>query len=91
MLENSTVIMQPIILLTIVAVAAGALGIGSMANVIDLSMVQSLGVGQTDLETDVVKANVDFEVLKVPTLGNNNAVPSVITSPAHRRSIRTER
>ena len=66
--------MQPIILLTIVAVAAGALGVGSMANVIDLSMVQSLGVGETDLETDVVKANVDFEILKVPTLGNNNVM-----------------
>jgi len=62
--------MQPIIMLAVVAVAAGALGVGFLGNTIDLTMVQTIGVGMTDLESDVIKANVDFTIEKVNALGN---------------------
>ena len=52
--------MQPIIFLAVVAVAAGAISVGFLGNTFDLSMVQLIGVGETDLETPVDKVNVDF-------------------------------
>ena len=53
--------MQPIIVVSIAAVAIAGLSTGFlMQNEIDLSMVQLLGVGETDIGTPVTKANVDF-------------------------------
>jgi len=53
--------MQPIIVLSIAAVAIAGLSTGFlMQNEIDLSMVQLLGVGETDIGTPLTKANVDF-------------------------------
>jgi len=55
--------MQPIIVLAIVGVAAVTLGTGFLANPIDLSMVQMLGVGETDFTSPVDKMNVDLDVV----------------------------
>jgi len=69
--------MQPIVLLAIFAVAGGALSVGFLGNTIDLSMVQTLGVGETDLASDVAKANVDFVIGR--DTGFSNEVMTVIT------------
>ena len=62
--------MQPIIVLSIAAVAIAGLSTGFlMQNEIDLSMVQLLGVGETDIGTPITKANVDFQIGKI--VGNN--------------------
>jgi len=57
--------MQPIVVLAIVGVAAVTLGTGFLANPIDLSMVQLLGVGETDLASPIDKANVDLDVVGI--------------------------
>jgi len=56
--------MQPIILLAIVGVAAVAMGTGFLGNPIDLTMVQLVGVGETDLDSPIDKANVDFDIVR---------------------------
>ena len=55
--------MQPIAVLAIVGVVAVAMGTGFLANPIDLSMVQMLGVGETDFMSPILKANVDLDVV----------------------------
>jgi len=64
--------MQPIIFLAIIAVAAGTLGVGFLTNPIDMTMVQLVGTGMTDLQSPVDKVLVDFKIEKVETLGFNN-------------------
>ncbi len=56
--------MQPIIVLAIVGVAAVAMGTGFLGNPIDLSMVQLIGVGETDLKSPITKANIDFIIAR---------------------------
>jgi len=53
--------MQPIILLAIVGIAGGAMGIGFLGNTINLD-VQLLGVGETDLESPIDNAQIDFNI-----------------------------
>ena len=64
--------MQPIIFLAIIAVAAGTLGVGFLTNPIDMTMVQLVGTGMTDLASPVDKVLVDFKIEKIETLGFNN-------------------
>jgi len=70
--------MQPIILLAIAGVAIAGLSTGFlMQNEIDLSMVQLLGVGETDIGTPITKANVDFQIGKIEGVAfdiNGNAI-----------------
>ncbi len=55
--------MQPIVVLAVVGVVAIAMGTGFLANPIDLSMVQMLGVGETDFSSPIDKANVDLDIV----------------------------
>ena len=52
--------MQPLIVLAIVAVGAGAMSMGFLTNTIDLSMVQQFGVGEATIESPVDTAYIDF-------------------------------
>ena len=54
--------MQPLITVAIVAAAVAATGIGFLGNTIDLTMVQLLGVGETNLESPITKAKIDFVI-----------------------------
>jgi hypothetical protein len=56
--------MQPIIWLAIIGVAATGLGMGFLAPGFTLN-VQQLGAQETDLESPINTANVDFEVRKI--------------------------
>lgn len=56
--------MKPIILLGIVALAAIGLGMGSLTNVIELT-VQQFGVGDRTIDSPVDSANVKFDIQKV--------------------------
>ena len=60
--------MQPILLLAIVGVAAVALSMGSLTNVINLD-VQQFGVGEETIDTPVTQADVDFHIGQVTTGG----------------------
>ena len=60
--------MQPLILLAIVGVAAVALGMGSLTNVINLT-VQDFGVGEETIKTPATNADVDFNIGQVNTQG----------------------
>ena len=60
--------MQPILVVAIVGVVAVAMGTGFLANPIDLSMVQMLGVGETDFNSPIDKANVDLDVVGIEGL-----------------------
>ena len=53
--------MQPILMLAIVGVAATALGVGVLNNVITLN-VQQLGVGEQPLVSPITVANIDLQV-----------------------------
>jgi len=53
--------MQPIILLAIVGIAGGAMSVGFLGNVITLD-VQNIGVGETNLTTDIFDADIDFVI-----------------------------
>jgi len=53
--------MQPLILLAIVGVAAVALGMGSLTNIIDLD-VQDFGVGEETIDSPVDNADVNFHI-----------------------------
>jgi len=55
--------MQPIVVLAVVGVVAIAMGTGFLANPIDLSMVQLIGVGETDFLSPIDKMNVDLDVV----------------------------
>jgi len=57
--------MQPVVVLAIVGVVAIAMGTGFLANPIDLSMVQMLGVGATDFVSPIDKMNVDLDVVGI--------------------------
>ena len=67
-LDVSKKTMQPILLLAIVGVAAVALSMGSLTNVINLD-VQDFGVGEETIETPVTQADVDFNIGQVTTGG----------------------
>ena len=72
--------MQPLIVLAIVAVGAGAMSMGFLTNVIDLSMVQQFGVGAATIETPITNAYVDFVITPVPAVNGGVAVfKNVIT------------
>jgi len=55
--------MQPIILLAIVGIAGGAMGVGFLGNDISLD-VQLLGVGETNLESPITHADIDFVIAR---------------------------
>ena len=57
-------LMQPIIWLAIVGVAAGALGTGMLSNTFFLNL-QTLGVAETDLQSPIKTANIDFTLSKI--------------------------
>ena len=63
--------MQPLVILALVGVAAVAMGTGFLGNPIDLTMVQLLGVGETDLKSPIEKAATPFGVtaFEVPPQG----------------------
>jgi len=64
-------VMQPIILLGIIAAGAAALGTGFLAPQIDMIWVQTIGVGDADLFTPVNHVAVDLDVNAVENLGLN--------------------
>ena len=67
--------MQPIIILSVIAIAVIGIGVGSLGNTINLN-VQLLGVGDQDLVTPISHANIDFVIEKVQ--GNENNFKNVI-------------
>ena len=73
--------MKPIIVLALIAVAAGATGIGFLNTDIVLN-VQNLGVGSEDLETPISEANVDLKIAIVEgiDLNGNSVFKNVIES-----------
>jgi len=78
--------MQPIIVLAIVGVAAVAMGTGFLGNPIDLSMVQLIGVGETDLKSPITKANIDFVIARDSDVDNGmtkfrNVIAACIVEP----------
>jgi len=56
--------MQPIIMFTLIGVAALATSVGFLNNTFVLN-VQNLGVAETDLESPIKVANIDLELLKM--------------------------
>jgi len=68
--------MQPIILISIIAVTAVAMGSGFLSNGIDL-WVQQFGVEEEDITSPVSHAQIDFNIVK--TVGNQGFFKNVIT------------
>ena len=67
--------MKPSVALAVIAIAATGLGVGSLGNNITLD-VQSLGVGDTLLESPINDAIIKFNVEKIA--GNQNNFKNVI-------------
>ena len=67
--------MKPIIVLAAMAIAVTGLGVGFLGNDITLN-VQSLGVGETTLTSDIDDAFINFNISKV--YGNQNNIKNVI-------------
>ena len=60
--------MKPIFMLAIVAIAATAIGAGSLNNEIVLTL-QDFGVGSADIESPITAASIDYNVTAVPVDG----------------------
>jgi hypothetical protein len=73
--------MQPLIMLALVGVAAGALSMGFLAPGFTLN-VQQLGAQETDLESPINTANVDFRIarMNVQGVGTHPAYANVISA-----------
>ena len=70
--------MKPIILLAVIAIAVTGLGVGSLGNVITLD-VQTLGIGDATLESQIDDATVKFTIEKVPgDFGFKNVISECI-------------
>ena len=67
--------MKPIIVLAVMAIAVTGLGVGFLGNVITLD-VQSLGVGELTLTSDIDNADIKFNISRVD--GNQNNIKNVI-------------
>jgi len=75
--------MKPIIVLAVIALAITGLGVGSLGNVITIDL-QSLGVGDATLLSQINNANIKFNIDKIPgNLGNFKNVigDCIIESP----------
>ena len=68
--------MKPIILLAVMGIAVTGLGAGFLGNTITLD-VQSLGVGETDLVSQIADATIKFNVDAFR--GNQGFIKNVIT------------
>ena len=64
--------MQPILLLVIAGVGVAALSTGFLGNVINLSMVQDFGVGETNIESQIDNAYIDFVIDRTTFTINTN-------------------
>ena len=73
--------MKPILVLALIAVAAGATGVGFLNTNIMLN-VQNLGVGSENLETPISNANVDLSIAIVNGIDTegNSVFKNVIES-----------
>ena len=67
--------MKPIIILAVMAIAITGLGVGSLGNVITLDL-QSLGVGEETLVSQITNANIKFNIDKI--VGNQGFFKNVI-------------
>ena len=63
--------MQPLIMITLIGVAAAAMGTGFLTNSFDIN-VQQLAVNETDLVSPVSTVNVDFVLSKAEAAAHNN-------------------
>jgi len=64
-------VMQPIIILGIIAVIGIFAGTGFLAPAIDMVWVQTIGVGDADLESPLHHAGVDLDIAAFPGVGPN--------------------
>ena len=67
--------MKPIIVIVVIAIAATGIGVGSLGNTINLS-VQQIGVGDQDIDSPIMAANIDFVIEKIK--GNQGNFKNVI-------------
>jgi len=65
MTKYSEKLMQPILLVAIVGIAAVALGTGFLGNEIEL-WIQQFGVGSGDIQTPTDHVQVDFDIRTIP-------------------------
>jgi hypothetical protein len=69
MLKYYSKLMQPILIVALIGVAAAATGVGFLNGNTIMLNVQSLGVGSADLESPISNANVDLSIDAVEGVG----------------------
>ncbi len=67
--------MKPIIVIAVMVIAVTGIGVGSLGNTINLS-VQQIGVGDEDIDSPIMAANIDFNIVKEK--GNQGNFKNVI-------------